>query len=158
MKELLEQVLVVSRSSWRSVTDPVLELGEELPPLRCHVPDLLRALVNLVENAAQALQLSQADTQNGFVPRMVLRAQVGDGRLHLEVEDNGPGIDEILVARVFEPFFSTREVGQGSGLGLTMARRTVVEQHGGEMGVESRRGEGCRVWIRLPLDTGEAGA
>lgn len=145
VKELLEQVLAVSRSSWRSVTDPVLELGEELPPLRCHVPDLLRALVNLVENAAQALQLSQADTQNGFVPRMVLRAQVGDGRLHLEVEDNGPGIEEILVARVFEPFFSTREVGQGSGLGLTMARRTVVEQHGGEMGVESRRAKavGC---------------
>ena len=69
----------------------------------------------------------------------------------IEIEDNGPGMDESTRNKVFEPFFSTKAVGMGTGLGLSVSYFIIKENHGGSMTVESRLGEGTKFIINLPL-------
>jgi len=71
--------------------------------------------------------------------------------LRLEIEDNGPGIDQETRKRIFEPFFTTKPVGVGTGLGLSVSYFIITENHQGELTVESRPGEGTKFIIRLPL-------
>jgi signal transduction histidine kinase len=68
----------------------------------------------------------------------------------LEIEDNGPGMDETTRRRIFEPFFTTKPVGKGTGLGLSVSYFIVTENHGGKMDVHAVDGGGTRFVIRLP--------
>jgi two-component system NtrC family sensor kinase len=70
--------------------------------------------------------------------------------LHIEIADNGKGISPENLARIFDPFFTTKPVGEGTGLGLAISQEIIV-QHGGEIKVESRIGEGTHFHIRLPV-------
>ncbi|GEM_PF-2113600 len=74
----------------------------------------------------------------------------GGGWVEVAVEDNGPGVPAEIQARVFDPFFTTRPVGEGLGLGLAICLG-IVREHGGEMGFEAREGAGARFWVRLPV-------
>jgi signal transduction histidine kinase len=102
---------------------------------------LERAVVNLVENALQAV---------GEHGRVAVRLTSGDGRASVEVEDDGPGIEPELRERVFEPFFSTKT--GGSGLGLALVRK-IAQQHGGGVALDSAPGKGTRCVLWLPLET-----
>ena len=78
---------------------------------------------------------------------------LGDGEMvRVEIEDNGPGMDEATRRRVFEPFFTTKPPGLGTGLGLSVSYFIVTEDHGGTMSVESKPGVGARFIIRLPVE------
>lgn len=70
----------------------------------------------------------------------------------IEIEDNGPGIDEKTRKRIFEPFFTTKQVGMGTGLGLSVSYFIISENHGGTMNVQSKPGRGARFIIRLPFE------
>jgi two-component system sensor histidine kinase PhcS len=85
----------------------------------------------------------------GRTPTIHVRAHWNDHRLHVSVQDNGPGISEKNLSRVFEPFFTTREVGHGLGLGLSICYK-VVESHGGVLAAESKEGEWARMSFDLP--------
>ena len=69
----------------------------------------------------------------------------------IEIEDNGPGLNEQIRKRVFEPFFTTKAVGDGTGLGLSVSYFIITENHRGEMAVESHPGAGAKFIIRLPV-------
>jgi two-component system, sensor histidine kinase PhcS len=101
-------------------------------------------LINLFSNAALAMH--KAGTAS---PQVHVTAQWRDDRLHVNVRDNGPGIAPENLARVFEPFFTTREVGQGLGLGLSISY-AVVERHGGTLFAESQLGEWTAFNFDLP--------
>jgi signal transduction histidine kinase len=70
----------------------------------------------------------------------------------MEIEDNGPGMDEAIRKRVFEPFYTTKPVGEGTGLGLSVSYFIITENHGGKIAVESQPGKGTKFIIRLPLN------
>jgi len=99
-----------------------------------------RALANIVENALHAMPGTGT---------LDVSASVEDGHVIIRVEDTGVGMDEEALARVFEPYFSTKTTG--TGLGLPIARRN-IELSGGSIHVESRKGRGTIVTIRLPLN------
>jgi signal transduction histidine kinase len=86
-------------------------------------------------------------------PRFVFRAKVDADRKMaiMEIEDNGPGMDEERQRRIFEPFFTTKPVGTGTGLGLSVSYFIIAENHGGELTVDSTPGNGAIFTIRLPL-------
>jgi PAS domain S-box-containing protein len=122
------------------------EYDDHLPPVPCDRSAIEQVLLNLLKNAAQAI------TETGRAPhRIWLRTRREGTCARIEVEDNGPGMDEATRRRVFEPFFTTKPVGLGTGLGLSVSYFIVTEQHHGSMSVESSAGHGARFVIRLPL-------
>jgi two-component system sensor histidine kinase PhcS len=120
----------------RDLPGDTLVLGDEAA--------IIGVLINLFSNAALAMR--KAGT---VAPRIDVTAQWRDDRLYVNVRDNGPGIAAENLARVFEPFFTTREVGQGLGLGLSISY-AVVERHGGTLFAESELGKWTAFNFDLP--------
>ena len=127
--------------------DVQLDLQRDLPLAWADGHQLKQVAVNLIANARQAMR-------EALPPRrlcLVTRYEVQSRRARIEVADTGPGIPPEIQARVFEPFFTTKPEGEGTGLGLALARG-IIEGHGGAISVESRPGEGARFLIDLPVE------
>jgi two-component system NtrC family sensor kinase len=105
---------------------------------------LTQVLLNIVLNAGAAI----ASTRRA-AGRIVIRAEIAEGLVRIEVEDDGPGIAPGVRDRLFEPFVTTKEVGEGTGLGLAVCRG-LVESAGGEVGVDLVRATGALFYIVLP--------
>lgn len=124
-----------------------LEVVEALPGAGCAVPlsrmQVEQVVINLVGNAADALE----EAGGGRIT--VRLAQEGDGGVALEVEDNGPGMTPEVRAQLFQPFFTTKPPGRGTGLGLRVVRELATSA-GGEVNVRSERGRGTAVLVTLP--------
>ncbi len=119
----------------------VRELGRDLPMVVADPSQLQQVLVNLVVNAIQAMP------EGG---RLALRTRASRDSVHLVVIDTGVGMAADVKAKIFLPFFTTKDVDQGTGLGLSVVHG-IVTAHGGSIEVESEPGRGSRFEIRLPL-------
>lgn len=132
----------------RSVVPPQVHIDEcyddSLPHLNVHVARLNQAVLNLIMNAAQAIAGTGSVTVSTHRDARAVR---------ITVADTGSGIDPSLHERVFQPFFTTKPQGQGTGLGLSVVRE-IVEQHGGQVSLSSQAGRGTTVTLQLPLTTG----
>jgi PAS domain S-box-containing protein len=128
--------------------DIVREYDPNLGPVPCDHTEIEQVLLNLIKNAAQAMFGYGAQRP----ARIVLRTAKVDGFARIEVEDNGPGMEEQTLQRVFEPFFTTKPPGVGTGLGLSVSYFIVAEQHKGTFSVNSTPGQGTCFVIRLPLN------
>lgn len=122
----------------------VREYDEALPRITAYGGELNQVWTALIENAIDAV--AEVDR-----PRITLRTGCEGDLVLVEVADNGPGVPEELQRRVFEPYFTTKGVGAGAGLGLDVSYRIVVGRHGGDLRVVSRPGD-TRFHVRLPLD------
>ncbi|WP_438025573.1 ATP-binding protein [Sorangium sp. So ce233] len=141
--DALEDVLslVAPQKEFRGV-ELARDVAPDVPPVPLSHGRLVQVLLNLLLNAADAVP-----RQGG---RVWVRASRGaDGGARIEVEDNGPGIAEAVRETLFEPFITTKEVGEGTGLGLAVCRG-LVEAAGGSIGVERGDGGGARFVVRLP--------
>jgi signal transduction histidine kinase len=120
-----------------------------LPPLMCLPGHLSQVWLNVLQNAVQAVGLNGTISVSSGVYNGVSSGLAGES-ICIKVTDDGPGISDEVLAHVFEPFFTTRDVGKGTGLGLTVAR-DIVGAHGGDIGIESKPGRGTTVTITLPI-------
>jgi signal transduction histidine kinase len=136
----LKSTLVMLASKLEGIK-VVKDFDHSLPKIPVYAGELNQVWTNLIDNAVQAM--------NGHGTLTVRTAVDGD-RVRVEIGDTGPGVPEKLRQRIFEPFFSTKPVGQGTGLGLDISYRIVVGRHGGDLTVESRPGD-TRFIVRLPL-------
>jgi signal transduction histidine kinase len=127
----------------------VRKYDDDLPRITAYGGELNQVWTALIDNAIDAVK-GEVDQ-----PRITLRTACEGDRVLVEVADNGPGVPEELQARVFEPYFTTKGVGAGSGLGLDVSYRIVVGRHGGDIRVVSRPGD-TRFQVRLPME-GPAG-
>jgi len=151
--ELLDSTVTLAQSEYdlrkkfdfRKVT-VVREYAPDLPGILCDGNSMQQVFLNLLKNAAQAM--TEAKTPS---PQIILKIRKEKDMLRIEVEDNGPGMQENIRRRVFEPFFTTKEVGAGTGLGLSVSYFIITENHKGTMKVESTPGKGTTFIIRLPL-------
>jgi signal transduction histidine kinase len=115
-------------------------------PVYCDESKIQQVFLNILSNGAEAMS-EKAGPQK---PRFVIRTLKADDMIQVEIEDNGPGMDEETRRRVFEPFFTTKSAGVGTGLGLSVSYFIIAENHNGEMWVESVPGRGTTFFIRLP--------
>ena len=144
----LESTLVVSGNAHKYVARVETQFAD-LPPVMCHIGDLNQVFLNLVINAAHAIEDAVAGTSQLGVIGVHTRRD-GDW-VEIEVSDTGTGIPVAIQRRVFDPFFTTKPVGRGSGQGLTLARAIVVDKHGGTLTFESEVGRGTTFRVRLPI-------
>jgi signal transduction histidine kinase/HAMP domain-containing protein len=140
--ELVRQQEAVLRHLLPDSVKLGVELEEEAVPVVADPVGLRRLLLNLVINARDAVEESGG--------RVTIRVEHTAGRAVLEVADDGPGIPTDVREHLFEPFFTLRRQGRGSGLGLAVVY-SIVSAHGGEVDVHSTPGEGARFIVRLPL-------
>ena len=129
---------------------PVLPLVEAVPG------DLGRVLLNLFTNAFYAVQQRQQTGEAGYAPTVgVATCRRGDA-VEVRVRDNGTGIPAAVQAKIFQPFFTTKPSGEGTGLGLSLSHDIVVSGHQGTLTVDSRPGEFTEFVVRLPFRSGPA--
>jgi len=125
------------------------QFADDFPQVPCVVSEIQQVVLNLLKNAAQAMfEKKRAD---GDPPRIVLRLYREGDLARIEIEDNGPGMDETTRKRIFEPFFTTKEAGIGTGLGLFVSFFIITNNHRGTLEVESTPGQGTRFLIGIPL-------
>ncbi len=128
------------------------EYAENLPFAPCEGSKIQQVFMNILRNGAQAMH--EYGTQDKMrPPRFFLRLvyEKDTDFIRIEIEDNGPGMDEATRKRVFEPFFTTKPVGDGTGLGLSVSYFIITENHGGTLEVNSVPGQGTNFIIRLPV-------
>ncbi len=113
----------------------------------CDESKLLQVLFNIIKNAAEVMHDS---TDSPDIPQLSVRVFKSGLMAQIEIEDNGPGMDENTRNRIFEPFFTTKDVDKGTGIGLSLAYFIIVDDHGGEMTVDSTLGKGTTFILRLP--------
>jgi len=130
--EGLDSTLVMLGHKLREGIKVVREYGADVPRIDAYAGELNQVWTNLIDNAADAMH----DT--GGTLRVATRVD-GD-HVVVEIGDTGPGMSPEVVARAFDAFYTTKDVGKGTGLGLDIARRIVVERHGGTITVDSRPG------------------
>jgi signal transduction histidine kinase len=119
----------------------VRDYDPSLPHIEVRGSELNQVWLNLVDNAVDAM--------GGSGQIRIRTARDGEGVL-IEIADHGPGVPPDMQRRIFDPFFTTKEPGKGTGLGLDIARRIVVERHGGDLSLDSVPGD-TRFLVRLPL-------
>ena len=112
--------------------------------------DIGRVLLNLFNNAFYAVQAKQKQQTDDYVPTVTLQTAQTAGGVCVRVQDNGTGMPESIKARIFQPFFTTKPTGEGTGLGLSLSYDIVTKGHGGTLWVESTAGEGSVFVITLP--------
>lgn len=129
----------------------ILEKPGELPKISGHPSRLSQTFYNLLDNAAQALRGQTQDSgAEGKAGRILAKTSVDSDGIRVVIQDNGCGIPESIREQVFDAFYTSRPVGSGTGLGLTVARDT-VRAHGGSIQIDSREGTGTRVTLLLPV-------
>ena len=122
-----------------------------VPPVPCVASKIQQVFMNILKNGAEAMAEA---TDAPDPPAFVLRVQDDGDWVRVEIEDNGPGMDEATRRRIFEPFYTTKPVGQGTGLGLSVSYFIITEDHDGEMSVRMADGGGTCFVIRLPKKGG----
>ncbi len=111
--------------------------------------DIGRVLLNLYTNAFYAVSEKKKEQPEGYEPSVWVRTKKVGDKVLISVKDNGFGIPEKIVDKIFQPFFTTKPTGQGTGLGLSLSY-DIIKAHGGEIKVETNEGEGTEFKILLP--------
>ncbi len=149
LNDLVEAALEMTAYGLRSAGIEVTRmLDAALPPIEADRDLVGQVIANLVINAQQAL------ADRPMPRRITVGTRRQGGFAVLEVMDNGPGVPDSLRARIFEPYFTTKAVGVGTGIGLSICRQ-VAEEHGGSIAVEDRPEGGAVFRVMLPLLAGE---
>jgi PAS domain S-box-containing protein len=149
INHVIRNALVVARAEYKYVAEVATDLAP-LPPVRCHGGELNQVILNLLVNASHAI----ADIVGGSGNRGLISVSTrldGDAVL-ISVADTGGGIPENIRHRIYEPFFTTKEVGRGTGQGLAISHNIIVKRHGGSIDCHSEIGKGTEFQLRLPRD------
>ncbi len=130
-------------------------LDPQLPKVAVIPQDIGRVLLNLINNALYAVQEKAKRGIDGYEPKVSISSALVDGQVEIRVQDNGLGIPDGIREKIFQPFFTTKPTGQGTGLGLSLAYDIVVKGHGGSIYLNNTVSEGVEFVIALPLITKE---
>jgi PAS domain S-box-containing protein len=136
--------LLENQSLFQNI-DITKDLASSLPAVRADVQQLNHLFMNIILNAAEAM-----DGKGCLIVRT--HALPNNQRVGIEISDTGPGIPQKILPQIFEPFFTTKEEGKGTGLGLSLAYG-IVENHGGNIRANSQTGRGTKFTIELPIET-----
>jgi signal transduction histidine kinase len=124
------------------------DFDETIGKIEVVAQDIGRVLLNLYNNAFHAVNERRKSAGEGFKPIVQIQTKKVNSKVEVVVKDNGDGIPENVINKIFQPFFTTKPTGQGTGLGLSLSY-DIIKAHGGEIKVQSKEGEGSTFIIQL---------
>ena len=128
------------------------EQYEEGIPMMMVIPqDLSRAILNLMNNASYAVWHKSENASEDYHPEISISVTTADGNVVITLSDNGEGMNEETKQRLFENFFTTKPIGQGTGLGMNITRDIIENRHGGKITFDSKEGEGTTFVLCIPI-------
>jgi signal transduction histidine kinase len=129
------------------------DFDETVGELQLVPQNLGRVLLNLFNNAFYAVSEKKQKLGEGYSPTVWLSTRKLQDRIEIKVKDNGPGIPAKILDKIFQPFFTSKPVGQGTGLGLSLSYDIVTKEQRGQLKVQSEEGEYAEFVIQLPLES-----
>ena len=149
LNRAIQSTLVVTCNEYKYIADIKSELGA-LPAVTCHIGEFNQAVLNIVVNAAHAIQ----DQNEGTDRRgcITIKTHTDGTDAVVTISDDGCGIAPHILDKIYDPFFTTKEIGRGSGQGLAIARSVIVDKHHGRLDVQSTLDQGTTFTIRLPIE------
>lgn len=150
INKLIQTVLSISKNEWKYNCQTVTELAPDLPHILVYANEINQVLLNIIVNAAQAIgnQIESKVIERGLIK---ITSAVENGFVKITIQDNGGGIPDEIKNKIYDPFFTTKDVGKGSGQGLYIAHDIVVNKHHGRIELESQAGSGSEFKIYLPI-------
>ncbi len=145
LNEAIKNTVVVANNEVKYTADVETDLGD-LPLVHCHLGDINQVVLNLLVNAAHAI-----DAANRGRGTIRISTRLDEGYAVIEVADTGTGVPAEIADKLFDPFFTTKEVGTGTGQGLALVRTLVADRHGGTVDFTSTTGVGTVFTVRLPV-------
>ncbi len=151
LNRTVDTAMVIARSEWKYVATAVTCFDPSLPAVPCYPGEISQVILNLVVNAAHAIQEKLSAEPGLAMGTIRVETRQNRGGVEVLITDSGMGIREEVKPRVFELFFTTKEVGKGTGQGLAFAHSVIVKKHGGDLWFDSEAGVGTTFGFRLPL-------
>ncbi|MEO0513795.1 MAG: ATP-binding protein [Planctomycetota bacterium] len=153
LNRVIRTSATVCRNRWKYIAELDFDLDPDLPTAYGHAGELGQVLVNLISNAADALEQNHPrEAGRDATGRIRLTTRLTPRWIEIVVSDNGPGIPHHILPHVFDPFFTTKDVGQGTGQGLSITHHVVAVKHQGEIDVHNNPEGGATFTLRLPLE------
>jgi signal transduction histidine kinase len=150
LNHAINSTITVARNEWKYVAEMKTEFDPSLPLVSCLPGEFNQVILNLIVNAAHAI----ADVVNKGGPKMgtiTVQTRNCPEWAEIRIQDTGTGIPKKAQSRIYDPFFTTKEIGKGTGQGLAIARTVIVVKHGGSIHFETEEGKGTTFIIRLPF-------
>ena len=150
LNRAIDTTITVSRNEWKYVADLIPHYDENLPSVLCSPGEINQVILNLITNAAHAIkdQIKKGVYTKGLIEIFTFAKEKS---VEIHVKDNGSGIPEEYREKVFNPFFTTKPVGMGTGQGLSISYKVIVNKHGGMLVFDSEIDRGTTFMITLPL-------
>ncbi|GIF22374.1 PAS domain S-box-containing protein [Actinoplanes tereljensis] len=149
LNRAVESTSQVARNEWKYHAELTLDLGADVGLVPCYEGELKQVILNLIVNSAHAVEAA-ASQRGGGLGHITVRTARAPDEIRIVVADDGIGMDDATQQRIYDPFFTTKEVGKGTGQGLSMAYATIVQKHGGTIHVRSSPGAGAEFTITIP--------
>lgn len=151
LNDCINDSALITKNEWKYHSDLETHLDDDLPDVQCIPGEINQVLVNLIVNAAHAIE-DRINTDAAFEKGLIsFTTKANTEMVTLIISDNGCGIPEHVKNKVFNPFFTTKEIGRGTGQGLALALNTIHKKHHGEISFNSTPGEGTTFTIHLPI-------
>lgn len=150
LNRAIESTILVSRNEWKYVADLTTDLDPDLPKVPGWAGDLKQVILNLIVNAAHAI--AEVVEHSGRKGAIHIASRKNGDWVEIAVSDTGAGIPEAIQAKIYDPFFTTKAVGRGTGQGLAIAHSVIVRKHGGRISFETAPGAGTTFFIQLPAE------
>ena len=151
LNKAIESTITVASNEWKYVADMQMDLDAGLPPVQCLPGDVNQVVLNIIVNAAHAIA-DVLDESSGEKGAITVSTRYLNNWAEIRIEDTGSGMPEDVKSRIFDPFYTTKEVGKGTGQGLSIAHAVIVEKHAGTIAVDSTPGQGTAFTIRIPIE------
>ena len=140
------------RANHQGFNVTIHEQYQEGIPLAMVIPqDLSRAVLNVINNACYAVWRRDQQGQDGYTPEINVSVNMADGNINIVIADNGEGMSAEVQQRLFENFFTTKPIGEGTGLGMGITRDIIEQKHGGKISFSSTEGKGTTFTFTIPI-------
>jgi len=151
INDAITSTVTITKNVWKYVAEVETHPAENLPEITCHIGDINQVILNMITNSCDAIAEKKSE-EKGLIK---ISTSFDKAFIYITIEDNGAGIPTGLKEKIFQPFFTTKQIGKGTGQGLALSYDIIVNKHNGGIKVDSEHDKGTVFTIKLPIENNE---